>query len=196
MERSFFIKNIVSDKNYLFNKEIDMLNIKKSTIQTKGRREFSYNTPGKDTYLGGSSEIKLVSGSTYHPGQNISISADNTISAVDTKYQAGHNIEITSGNVINALAEQYTAGDNINISSGNVISTSANVHSDFVNNIVVCTQTQYDSMAHNSQTVYLITAAYLNVVPGAMDFDPNFPLPMDFTITSNDNWTIEIEYNE
>lgn len=174
-----------------------MLNIKKSTIQTKGRREFSYNTPGKDTYLGSSSEIKLVSGSTYYPGQNISISADNVISAVDTKYQAGHNIEITSGNVINALAEQYTAGDNISISSGNVISTSANVHSDSANQIVICTQNAYDNMpSHDASTIYLITASYLNVVPGAMNFDPNIPLPMDFTITSNDNWTIEIEYNE
>lgn len=172
------------------------LTIKKTTIQTKGRREFNYGSDAtKDRYVG-SSEVNVISGASYHAGQNISISADNTISAVDTKYQAGHNIEITSGNVINALAEQYFAGDNINISSGNVISTSANVHSDFVNNIVVCTQAQYDSMVHNSQTVYLITASYINVVPGAMGFDSDIPLPMDFTITSNDSWTITIEYNE
>ena len=170
------------------------LNIKKTPIETKGRKEFNYGTGEKNNFIGCSSEIRLVSGTTYHQGQNIQISADNVISAVDTKYQAGHNIEITSGNVINALAEQYYAGDNINISSGNVISTSANVHSDFVNNIVVCTQAQYDSMVHNSQTVYLITASYINVVPSAMNFDPDIPLPMDFTITSNDNWTIEIEY--
>jgi len=173
-----------------------MLNIKKTTISTKGRREFSYNTPGKDNYIGGSSEVRLVSGTTYHSGENISISADNVISAVDTKYQAGHNIVI-SGNVISTEAELYTAGENISISSGNVISTSANVHSDFANQIVICTQNAYDNMpSHDASTIYLITASYLNVVPGAMDFDPNIPLPMDFTISSNDSWTITIEYNE
>lgn len=172
------------------------LNIKKTAIQTKGRLEFDYGNKEKNNYIGGASEVRLISGSTYHAGQNIQISADNTISATDTKYVAGHNIVI-SGNVISTEAELYTAGDNINISSGNVISTSANVHSDSANQIVICTQNAYDNMpSHDASTIYIITASYLNVVPGAMDFDPNIPLPMNFTITSNDSWTITIEYNE
>lgn len=170
------------------------LNIKKTTIQTKGRKEFNYGSE-KDTYVG-SSQLTVVSGAPYHAGENIQITSDGTINATDTKYFPGHNIVI-SGNVISTEAELYTAGDNINISSGNVISTSANVHSDFANQIVICTQNAYDNMpSHDASTIYLITVAYINVVPGAMDFDPNFPLPMDFTITSNDTWTITIEYNE
>ena len=172
------------------------LNIKKTPIETKGRKEFNYGTGEKNNYIGGASEVRLISGSTYHAGQNIQISADNTISATDTKYVAGHNIVI-SGNVISTEAELYTAGENISISSGNVISTSANVHSDSANQIVICTQNAYDNMpSHDASTIYLIVASYINVVPGAMNFDPNFPLPMDFTITSNDSWTITIEYNE
>lgn len=172
-----------------------MLNIKKTTISTKGRREFSYNTPGKENYVG-SSQLTVLSGaSSYYPGENISISADGVISAVDTKYQAGSGLTM-SGNVISVKDDLYVAGNNINITN-NVISTSANVHSDSANQIVICTQTEYDNMpSHNASTIYLIVASYINVVPGAMNFDPNFPLPMDFTITSNDNWTIEIEYNE
>lgn len=171
-----------------------MLNIKKTTISTKGRREFSYNTPGKENYVG-SSQLTVLSGaSSYYPGENIQISADGVISATDTKYSAGHNIEITSGNVINALAEQYTAGDNISISSGNVISTQANVHSNDINNIVVCTQAQYDSMVHDSQTVYLIIASYINVSPLTLWVNGDSPTERQFNITSNDNWNITIEY--
>ena len=177
-------------------KKLDMsLNIKKTVIQTKGRLEFDYGNKEKNNYLGGSSEIRLVSGTTYHQGQNIQISADNVISAVDTKYQAGSGLTM-SGNVISVKDDLYVAGNNINITN-NVISTSANVHSDSANQIVICTQNAYDNMpSHDASTIYLITASYLNVVPGAMDFDPNFPVPMNFTITSNDSWTITIEYNE
>jgi len=173
------------------------LAIKKTAIQTKGRREFNYGNGDDKNRFVGSSEVNIISGgTTYHAGANIQIAQDGTISATDTKYVAGHNIVI-SGNVISTEAELYTAGENISISSGNVISTSANVHSDFANQIVICTQNAYDNMpSHDASTIYLITASYLNVVPGAMDFDPNIPLPMDFTISSNDSWTITIEYNE
>lgn len=166
------------------------LNIKKTTIQTKGRKEFNYGSE-KDTYVG-SSQLTILSGaSSYYPGENIQISADGVISATDTKYTAGHNIEITSGNVINALAEQYYAGDNINISSGNVISTSANVHSDYVRNIVVCSQSAYDSMAHDGMTLYLIVADYINVSPLSFSIDYSGGTGT-ITITSNSNWTIEV----
>lgn len=63
-------------------------------------------------------------GSSYTAGENISISSEGVISAVDTKYTAGTNITIEN-NVISASGgggSSYTAGANIQISSEGVIS--------------------------------------------------------------------------
>lgn len=54
-------------------------------------------------------------------GNNITISNDNKISAVDTKYYAGTNISINSGNVISATVPKYTGGNNVSITNTGVI---------------------------------------------------------------------------
>lgn len=53
-------------------------------------------------------------------GNNVSISSDNVISAVDTTYTAGNNVSISSDNVISATDTVYGAGDGIDITN-NVI---------------------------------------------------------------------------
>lgn len=55
-------------------------------------------------------------------GSNITISSNNTISAIDTTYSAGTNVQISSSNVISATDTKYSAGTNVQISSSNVIS--------------------------------------------------------------------------
>lgn len=63
-------------------------------------------------------------------GANISIDANNEISATDTTYTAGTNISIDSDNVISAVS--YTAGANVSIDANNVISATDTTYSDFV----------------------------------------------------------------
>lgn len=63
-------------------------------------------------------------------GANISIDANNEISATDTTYTAGTNITIDSDNVISAAS--YTAGANVSIDANNVISATDTTYSDFV----------------------------------------------------------------
>lgn len=58
---------------------------------------------------------------TYTAGTNITIDADNKISATDTTYTAGNNIQI-NGTTISATDTTYTAGDNITIDANNKIS--------------------------------------------------------------------------
>ena len=55
-------------------------------------------------------------------GDNIIITNNNKISAVDTKYYAGANVQINSGNVISATDTKYSAGDNVRITNTGVIS--------------------------------------------------------------------------
>lgn len=55
-------------------------------------------------------------------GANVSISAQNVISATDTTYTAGANVTISPQNVISATDTTYTAGTNITISQAGVIS--------------------------------------------------------------------------
>lgn len=55
-------------------------------------------------------------------GANISIDANNEISATDTTYTAGTNISIDANNQISATDTTYTAGTNISISATNEIS--------------------------------------------------------------------------
>lgn len=63
-------------------------------------------------------------------GANISIDANNEISATDTTYTAGTNITIDSDNVISATS--YTAGTNVSIDADHVISATDTTYSDFV----------------------------------------------------------------
>lgn len=52
---------------------------------------------------------------TYTAGENVSISNDDVISAVDTKYTAGTNVSINSSNVISATDTTYTAGNGLTL---------------------------------------------------------------------------------
>lgn len=69
-------------------------------------------------------DYTIKAGKDYKAGANIQISADNTISATDTKYTAGANVNIDENNVISAVDTdtKYTAGKNITIDGNNVIS--------------------------------------------------------------------------
>ncbi|WP_418292965.1 ESPR-type extended signal peptide-containing protein [Megasphaera sp.] len=69
-------------------------------------------------------DYTIKAGKDYKAGANIQISADNTISATDTKYTAGANVSIDENNVISAVDTdtKYTAGKNITIDENNVIS--------------------------------------------------------------------------
>ena len=69
-------------------------------------------------------DYTIKAGKDYKAGANIQISADNTISATDTKYTAGANVSIDENNVIYAVDTdtKYTAGKNITIDENNVIS--------------------------------------------------------------------------
>lgn len=67
-------------------------------------------------------------------GNNISISTNSVISAVDTTYTAGNNVSISSDNVISATDTVYGAGDGIDITN-NVIAVdpaTANITADDV----------------------------------------------------------------
>ena len=89
---------------------------------------------------------------TYTAGENVSISNDDVISAVDTKYTAGTGLtldgtefsadttvlqeKLTAGsnvqiadNVISATDTKYTAGTNVQINSSNVISATDTTYS-------------------------------------------------------------------
>ena len=66
-------------------------------------------------------------GTTYTAGENVTISENNVISAVDTKFIVGDNITISGNNVISATDTKYTAGTNITISQNNVISSTTDV---------------------------------------------------------------------
>ena len=65
-------------------------------------------------------------------GANITIDANNEISATDTTYTAGANITIDANNEISATNTTYTAGTNVSIDSDNVISATDTTYSDFV----------------------------------------------------------------
>ena len=69
-------------------------------------------------------DYTIKAGKDYKAGANIQISADNTISATDTKYTAGANVSIDENHVISAVDTdtKYTAGKNITIDKNNVIS--------------------------------------------------------------------------
>lgn len=72
------------------------------------------------------------SNTQYTAGDNISIDANNEISAVDTTYSAGANVSISNENVISATDTKYTAGNGIEISEQNVISNIAKGNTDII----------------------------------------------------------------
>ena len=86
---------------------------------------FTNNLPNKEGLKKLCDKVNNASGGVeYTAGDNIQISAENVISATDTKYTAGTNVEISEQNVISATDTKYTAGTGITISEQNVISAS------------------------------------------------------------------------
>lgn len=64
---------------------------------------------------------------TLTAGANITIDANNEISAAGTTYTAGANITISANNEISATDTTYTAGEGVKISNQNVISADETV---------------------------------------------------------------------
>ena len=61
--------------------------------------------------------IDASKGTIYKAGDNITISEDNKISAVDTTYTAGKNIEISEDNVISSTTDISYTEDTENLTS-------------------------------------------------------------------------------
>ena len=123
-------------------------NIRHNAIDVRTNGDIYISSGGTST----SPMIKLqdyLGDTTYSAGDNISISSNNVISAIDTKYTAGNNVQISSSNVISATDTKYTAGDGINISSSNVISS--------VTKFWCGTLSEYDAITtKDANTIYLI----------------------------------------
>lgn len=66
---------------------------------------------------------------TLTAGANITIDANNEISATDTTYTAGTNVQISNQNVISATDTTYSAGTNITIDANNQISATNTTYS-------------------------------------------------------------------
>lgn len=111
-------------REYLNKRDKDQMIASNGTIR-KPVEIYQY-TAGDNVAISDDHVISAVD-TTYTAGQNITISEDNVISATGgggggVTYTAGDNIQISAQNVISATDTTYTAGDNVQISAQNVIS--------------------------------------------------------------------------
>lgn len=106
-------------REYLNKRDKDQMIASNGTIR-KPVEIYQY-TAGDNVAISDDHVISAVD-TTYTAGQNVSISEDNVISAVDTTYTAGQNVQISDNNVISATDTKYTAGSGISIDANNVIS--------------------------------------------------------------------------
>lgn len=112
-------------REYLNKRDKDQMIASNGTIR-KPVEIYQY-TAGDNVAISDDHVISAVD-TTYTAGQNITISDDNVISATGgggggVTYTAGDNIQISAQNVISATDTTYTAGDNVHISAQNVISS-------------------------------------------------------------------------
>lgn len=82
-------------------------------------------TAGANISIDANNEISATD-TTYTAGTNISIDANNRISATDTTYTAGANVQISATNEISATDTTYTAGNGLSL-SGTVFSADTTI---------------------------------------------------------------------
>ena len=192
----------VTDHNLLDNRFIDnqhTINAISGLEEALGSKQ-NVLTAGENIEISEEGEISAVD-TTYTAGENVSISEENVISATDTTYTAGTNVSIDNG-VISAVDTTYTAGTGIDITNGVISNTQTSAEWGNVTgnlNDQTDLKNALDAKANSSDLATVATSgSYADlsnkptIADGILTIQKNGTTVDTFTANSSDNKTVNL----